>query len=63
MLIEISDSIWINPESVMSVCVAGSKDKICIKTTEEEFLIPAEYGLTIYQTLDIIVNSINEESK
>ena len=61
MIIEIDNTIWINPESVMSVCIAGTKDKIRIRTTEEEFLISARYGLTIYQTLELIANLINKE--
>ena len=63
VLVKITDSLWINPAYIVSVCITPSSNKICIKTTEETFWIDTIYGLTAYQSLDRIIELINKEQK
>lgn len=63
VLVKITDSIWINPVHIVSVCIAPSGNKICIKTIREEFLVDTIYRLTAYQSLDRIIELINKEQK
>lgn len=60
MLIKLTDSAYVNADSVQNVFIGDGSSAITVNTSERTFYVRADYGKGIYDTLDRLVKEINE---